>query len=258
MQLWPAIDIRDGRCVRLRQGSFADVTEYGDPLEVAEQYQEAGATHVHVVDLDAARTGEPVNRATIIRLAARTGLVVQAGGGVRSEDRAAALFDGGVARVVVGTALFDTDGAQVLDGMLDRWPGRVVVGLDHRAVLATDGTAKRELAVRGWIDGSGVSLDEAIGRLEGRDVADVVVTDISRDGTGNGPDLSGYEHLLEISSLPIVASGGVGSEADIALLGRLASGDRRLSGVIVGKALLSGALTLAAARDAAAVAAGSP
>ncbi len=249
MELWPAIDITQGRCVRLRQGDFARQTEYGDPLEVATRYLEAGAKRLHVVDLDAARSGEAANRETIVRIARRTGLPVQAGGGVRSLEAAAALLEGGVARVVLGTAALSEE--TLLEAMLGRWPGRVVIGLDYRSARSGDGPVRRELAVRGWQEASGTLLEEALERLEGRRLAGVVVTDIARDGTGAGPDLAEYADLLGRCGQPLIASGGVSSAGDIARLARLEQAGRRIAGVVVGRALLSGSLTVAEAERAA-------
>ncbi|MGO9198873.1 MAG: HisA/HisF-related TIM barrel protein [Acidimicrobiales bacterium] len=250
MDLWPAIDIRDGKCVRLHRGDFDTVTEYGDPVEVATQYLEAGAKQLHVVDLDAARTGDQVNIETILRIVRRTGLMIQAGGGVRDEEAAAALLDHGVARVVVGTAALDDD-QSVLRAVLDRWPGRVAVGLDYRAGRDQFGDVTHELAVQGWAQRSGVPLERALAQLAWLPLAGVIVTDIERDGTGTGPDLVLLGELLDSTDLPIIASGGIGAASDIARLARLKKADRKLSGVIVGKALLSGSLTVADATRAA-------
>lgn len=243
MKLWPAIDIRDGRCVRLRQGDFAEETQYGDPLEVALKYRQAGAERLHVVDLDAARSGEPVNREIVLAIARQCGLVVQASGGVRDAKAAAVLLEGGVERVIVGTAAV-AEGRGLLEELVAAWPGRVVVGLDFRG-------EERELALRGWTEPSGVSLDDALEALGSLELAGVVVTDISRDGTGSGGAVATYGELLESSRLPLIASGGIGTLADIEALAALERNGRRLAGTIVGKALLSGAMTLQDARRAA-------
>lgn len=243
MKLWPAIDLREGRCVRLRQGDFSAETAFGDPLAVAAQYKAAGARRLHLVDLDAARSGEPVNREVVLEITRRTGLEVEAGGGVRDEAAAAALLENGVARVVVGTAAL-SEGHALLRRLLSRWPGQIVVGLDYLVEA-------KEVAVRGWTESSGVFLEEALAALAGFELAAVVVTDISRDGTGEGPDVFTYGELLEATELPLVASGGVGTLAHIARLARLTRRGRQLDGVIVGKALLSGDFSLADAERAA-------
>lgn len=233
MDLYPAIDIRDGRCVRLLQGDFAAETVYGDPFEVARGYAESGARWLHVVDLDAARTGAGVNRELVLELAQTVPMQMQAGGGVRDAATAAELLDGGVARVVIGTAAIADP--ELVPQLAADYPGRVAVGLDHR---------QREIAVSGWEVGSGIGLDDAIERFRGLVLGAFVVTDISTDGTLAGPDLDGLRHVLGTTSVPVIASGGVGSLADLGALAALEAGGRTLAGVIVGKALLSGAIEL--------------
>ena len=241
MELWPAIDILGGRCVRLVRGEFSSETVYGDPIEQAEAYVAAGAERLHVVDLDAARDATASNRAIVLDICERAGVPVQSGGGVRDEAAAAGLLEGGVARVVVGTLAVESP--ELVGRIASMWPGRVLVGLDHRPAPALGGT-RRVVAVRGWVADGGLELGAALARLEGLSLAGVVVTDIDRDGTGTGPDLGGLGEVLEASELAVIASGGVASAADIAALAGLRAGGRRLSGVIVGRALLSGVLTL--------------
>jgi len=262
VQLWPAIDIAHGRCVRLLRGDFGAETVYGDPEEVAESYLASGAKRLHLVDLDAARTGEPVNRDLIVRIARRSAVSVQVGGGIRSSEDATALLANGVRRVVLGTAVLEQP--DLIERLSTAWPGRIVAGLDHRRLTAraapsagdpvqgaagtgdavAPDTGRREVAVRGWTEGSGTTLQEALRSLSRLELAAVVVTDISRDGTLGGPDLEGLALALAATELPIVASGGVGRADDLADLARLSSGGRRLAGVIVGTALLSGAFSL--------------
>jgi len=239
VQLWPAIDIRDGRCVRLTQGDFDRETSYGDPLLVAEEYVRAGAERLHVVDLDAARSGVPVNRDVIGAIVARLGVPVQVGGGVRDEPAAAALVSLGASRVVLGTAAVKEP--DLLERLASRWPERIVAGLDYRR----DAAGIPEVAVHGWTEPSGRSLADVLARLREAELAGVVVTDIARDGTGDGPDLTGLEAVLGWARQPVVASGGVATAGDLWQLARLEAGGRRLQGVIVGRALLSGRLPLA-------------
>ncbi len=249
MDVWPAIDIWQGHCVRLRRGHFGDETRYGNPVDVAVRYLDAGAKRLHVVDLDAALTGTPANRDVILRIVHRTGLMVQAGGGVRSTEAAAGLLDDGVARAVVGTAAIMGEQA-FLNEIAERWPGRIVVGLDYRTQRGGE-SPRRELAVRGWVEQSGVTLEMALARLASMPIAAVAITDIDRDGTGAGPDLAELGDLLQETDLPLIASGGIASPSDIARLARLAESGRGLAGVIVGKALLTGALTISDAHQAA-------
>lgn len=225
MDLYPAIDLRGGRCVRLIQGDFTRETPYADdPVAVARSFEAAGARWIHLVDLDAARrTGD--NLAAIAAVAAAVGVRLQVGGGVRD----GALLDRGVARVVVGSlAVEDPDQVRRLAAT---YPGRVAVGLDHR-----DG----EIKVRGWQETAGVGVAEALARLEGPDLAAVVVTEIGRDGMLTGPDLAGLAVVLAATDLPVIASGGVAGLDDLRALAGLRGRGRPLAGVIVGKALYEG------------------
>ena len=240
MELLPAIDLRGGNAVRLVQGDFGRERIYGDPMALARSFAEAGAPRLHVVDLDAARTGEPVNRSTVIAIAAQSPVPVQTGGGVRSDADVAELLDAGVDRVVLGTALFDDP--SLLARCCARYPGRVAVGLDYRR--RPDGAL--EAAVRGWVEGAGQSVDRALSGMDEAGPAAVVVTAIERDGTLLGPDLQGLREVLDATGIPVVASGGVGSAADVAALSALRSPrhGRRLAGVVVGKALVDGRVSV--------------
>jgi len=256
MECLPAIDIRAGRCVRLLQGSYAKETVYGDPVELALDYVAAGASALHIVDLDAARTGEPVNRAIVLEIVRRTGVPVQHGGGIRSAGAAAEALSVGIDKVVLGT--FAVEEAEATVELVRRFPGQVVIGLDHRRVVADSGSGspapvKREVAVRGWEEGAGLDLFDALALYEGEPVGGVVVTDIGRDGMLEGPDVDGYVELLTRTALPIVASGGVASAADLETLSSIEVEGRRLVGVVVGKALLEGRLTVGEAVAACAV-----
>jgi len=248
MDLYPAIDIRDGEAVRLTQGDFARQSQYGDPLALALRFAAAGAPWLHVVDLDAARTGQPVNRPTVLAITAAVSIPVEASGGVRSEDDVDELVSGGVSRVVLGTVAVDDPG--MARGLARRHPGRVAVGIDYR--LDADG--RSEVAVRGWEQGSGRSVSDLLEELAGVELAALVVTAIERDGTLEGPDLVGLGQVLATTALPVVASGGVGNAADVAALARLAVAAapwrgngapiRRLAGAITGRALVDGRMTV--------------
>jgi phosphoribosylformimino-5-aminoimidazole carboxamide ribotide isomerase len=238
MDLFPAIDLRDGRCVRLYQGDYDRETVYGDdPVAQALAFAAGGAPWVHVVDLDAARTGEPRNRPVVAAVAAALaarGTPLQVGGGVRDDAAADALLGAGVRRVVVGTAALD-DPAWVRR-LAARHPGRVAVGLDARG---------RDVAVRGWVESSGHNLVDVARSFEDAGVAALVVTEIGRDGTLAGPALDQLAAVLAATTLDVVASGGVGTLDDLRALDGLAVGDRRLAGAIVGRALYEGAFALA-------------
>jgi phosphoribosylformimino-5-aminoimidazole carboxamide ribotide isomerase len=244
MDLYPAIDLRGGQCVRLYQGDYAQETVYGDdPVAQARLFADAGAPWIHVVDLDAARTGEPVNRPVIAAIAAAVATPIQTGGGVRDDTSAHALLDAGVARVVIGTAALDD--AAWARSLAERHPDRVALGLDVRG---------REVAVRGWTEGSGRHLGEVVAEFEDAPFAALIVTQIDVDGVGTGPDVALYEELLGSTELDVIASGGVGGPADLRTLASLGEEGTPLAGAIVGKALYEGALTiddaLAAARSA--------
>ncbi|MFN0027780.1 MAG: 1-(5-phosphoribosyl)-5-[(5-phosphoribosylamino)methylideneamino]imidazole-4-carboxamide isomerase [Acidimicrobiales bacterium] len=235
--LYPAIDLRDGRCVRLYQGDYSQETVYGDdPVAQAKVFADAGAAWIHVVDLDAARSGEPVNRPVIGAIAAAVAVPVQTGGGVRSLEAARALFDLGVSRVVVGTAaMTDPDLVPAAAGF-----GRVAVGLDVRG---------REVAVRGWTISAGVQLLDAVASFSGSGsgVDAFVVTQIEVDGTHAGPDVATYRELLAATDVEVIASGGVGALDHLVVLRELQVSGRRLGGVIVGRALYDGAFSAAEA-----------
>ena len=235
MELYPAIDLRQGSAVRLAQGDFDRSRSYGDPLELAARYAAAGARWVHVVDLDAARTGAPANRRQVLEIAASGTLLVQTGGGVRTAQDVDELLSGGVARVVLGTAAVTQP--QLVQELASQFPGQVAVGLDHRG-------AGRDVAVSGWERPSGVSLDEALSRLADVPVAAVVVTAIERDGVLAGPDTTGLSDVLARTGHDVVASGGVRSAADLRALAALTVDGRRLAGAVVGRALVDGALSV--------------
>lgn len=243
MELFPAIDVRGGRCVRLRQGDYADETVYGeDPVAVAVSFANAGARWVHTVDLDAARTGDPTNRRVIGEIAtavAPLGVRVQSGGGVRDASAVRALLDAGVSRVVIGTAAVELP-SFVRDAAAAH-PGAIAVGLDARVL---DGVY--EVAVRGWTAGSGVELFGLLASFEGIGVAAVVITEIGRDGMLTGPDLGGLGRALAATSIDVIASGGVSSLDDLRALRALRADGRTLAGAIAGKAIYEGCFSVEA------------
>lgn len=247
LELYPAIDLRGGRCVRLYQGDYDQETVYGDdPVAQARAFVAEGARWLHVVDLDAARSGDPVNREVVGAVAAAIDIPVQTGGGVRSLDAARALVDAGVTRVVVGTAAIERPG---LVDELVRSGVRVAVGLDVRG---------SDVAVRGWEHSSGTHLHDAVRRFEHGGADAVIVTQISQDGTLAGPDLDGLGELLATTSLPVIASGGVGTADHVRSLAELEAGGRRLAGAIIGRALYEGTLTLTEAVEVTHEVAGGP
>lgn len=236
MDLYCAVDIRGGRCVRLRQGDYGAETVYDDdPVARAAEMAESGAGWIHVVDLDGARSGRPENAAVVAGIAAAVEVPVQAGGGVRTAETAEAWFAAGVERVVMGTAALRNP-ALARDLARSR---RIAVGLDARA---------GEVATDGWLEGSGQSVLEVARSFAADGVDAFVVTDISRDGTLDGPDLEGLASVLDTVSADVIASGGVGQLDDLRALASIeGSGGRRLSGAIVGTALYERRFTVAEA-----------
>jgi phosphoribosylformimino-5-aminoimidazole carboxamide ribotide isomerase len=236
MDVIPAIDLRGGRCVRLLYGDFDAETVYDqDPVELAALYSGSGCRHLHVVDLDGARDGEPANAALIRRMTERTGLAVQTGGGIRTEAHVRTLLDHGVARVVIGS-LAITDANRVTDWLRRFGPDRIVLALDVR----TAGLAFPTITTHGWTESSGTSLYDCIDAYSAAGLKHVLCTDVDRDGALGGPALDLYRDTLRrYPDLKLQASGGVASVDDLAAL--RAAG---LPAAITGKALLEGRITL--------------
>jgi len=232
MQILPAIDILAGRVVRLRQGSFDEVTVYNnDPVDQAKKWEAAGAEIIHVVDLDGAVTGEPVNIASIEAIVAAVGVPVQVGGGIRSERTLERLYEAGVARTVLGTALV-TD-PEFVKRACSRWPG-IVAGIDAR-----DG----RVAIEGWKQGTETTVIDVVAELGTLGVNRLVYTDIALDGMQTGPNIRAYRALAVTTDAAIIASGGVHTIEDV----RALSGIPGVEGVITGRALYEGTLDLAEA-----------
>ena len=228
VELYPAIDLLAGRVVRLTKGAFDTETVYGDdPAAVAATFAAAGARWIHVVDLDAARSGDPLNRSSVASIAQAVAgaALVQCGGGVRTVGDVEALAQLGIARVVMGSA------AIAEPSLVERAAGLlpVAVGLDHRS---------GELAVHGWTAGSGVRLDEALGWFP--TAAAFVITDIARDGTLGGPDVAGLAAAAANTDIPVIASGGVATLDDVAALAATPG----LRGIITGRAVYEGRFTI--------------
>ena len=231
---YPAIDLRGGKCVRLLQGDYDRKTVYGDdPVSQAKLFADAGAPWIHVVDLDAARSGTPHNRSIVAAIAAAVDVPVQSGGGVRTVDAAKALFAAGVERVVIGTAAVENPSvAEKLAG----FGHRVAIGLDGR-----DG----KIATHGWKTETDLEVVDVARRFETMGIDAVVVTEISRDGTLEGPDLGGLCKVLGGTTIDVIASGGVGTVEHLRSLRAVEVAGRRLSGVIAGRAIYEGTVELA-------------
>jgi phosphoribosylformimino-5-aminoimidazole carboxamide ribotide isomerase len=237
MIILPAIDIKDGTCVRLYQGDFDRLTTYdADPVQVAQRWQEAGASWLHVVDLDGALNGYPANLEAIRRIRSAVSLHIECGGGMRTLDSMQRMHDMGIDRIILGTiALTDPD---LLQAALQRWPERIVVGLDAR-----DG----RVAIAGWRETSQIQATALAGELAASGVARFVYTDIARDGALRGPNLPGLQAMQAAisgvsSGSALIASGGIASIADLQAIARLG-----IEGAIAGKALYTGTIDLAQA-----------
>lgn len=235
MKLYPAIDIRGGNCVRLYQGDYDRETVYGDnPADQAAAFAEEGAAWIHCVDLDAARSGDQQNLASIAAIAERVDVPLQVGGGVRTVEAAKRLWDAGVTRVVIGTAAVQNP--ELVRELAPQ--GQIAVGLD---AWGTD------IAVAGWEERTGQDLFETVASFADARVAAFVVTEIARDGTMEGPDLDGLSKVLATTVVPVIASGGVGTLEHLRLLAGLQAEGRRLEGVIAGRAIYEQAFTVSQA-----------
>jgi phosphoribosylformimino-5-aminoimidazole carboxamide ribotide isomerase len=232
MLVIPAIDLKDGKCVRLEQGLMARDTVYSvDPAATARRWQEEGGELLHIVDLDGAFAGVPRNRAVIEQIIAAIDIPAQLGGGIRDLATIEAYLDLGLSRVIIGTAAHRTP--QLVSEACRHFPGQVVVGIDAKNGL---------VAVQGWAEVTDVKAVDLARRFEGDGVAAIVYTDITRDGMLQGPNLEATRQLAEAVSIPVIASGGVASLKDIENL--LAIERYGVAGVITGKAIYSGALNL--------------
>lgn len=231
MHLFPAIDLRDGKVVRLMQGDYAQQTTYGDdPVDQAKQFEDAGATWLHVVDLDGARTGQLGHRDEIHAICSETNLKVEVGGGVRNEAAIDALLHVGVTRTVIGTAaLRDWDWFESLMGN-PTYRGRLVLGLDAR---------EGKLAVSGWEETTDTTAVDIARKVSDWPLAAIVYTDIATDGTLKGPNIEQTRAMCEATHVPIVASGGVGTLEHLAALREIP-----VQGAIIGRSLYENTLTI--------------
>lgn len=241
MEFIPAIDLIDGECVRLVQGDFGRKISYGSPEAAAREIQSQGASWLHLVDLDAARSNlKGVNRKVIAKISSSSSLRIEVGGGVRSMADAEMLFEVGVERVILGTMAVKNP--SLIEEISRVHPGGVVVGLDYRRV---DGL--RQISLNGWTEASGLDLFEVLPSLIDSGAVAVIATDISRDGTFSGPDFETLEELLEFSSgkqFQVIASGGVSSLEDIRRLKNIRSDKDGIFGVISGRAIHDGRIDI--------------
>lgn len=236
MDVIPAIDLRDGKCVRLIQGRYDhQITYKDDPVEQAREFHADGAAWLHIVDLDGAKAGRPVNTKTISAIAAMGLLKVEVGGGIRDEASIRQLLDMGVTRVIIGTKAVDD--FEWFSRMTQQFRGRLVLGLDARGSM---------VATHGWLENSAQTVLEFAAQADELPLAAIIYTDISKDGMLSGPNIERTKALVEAVKTPVIASGGVKEASDIRKLKPIG-----VAGVIVGRSLYEGTLTL---RDALAAA----
>jgi phosphoribosylformimino-5-aminoimidazole carboxamide ribotide isomerase len=229
MQIWPAIDLLGGNAVRLQQGDYARETVFSnDPASVARNFHDQGARHPHLVDLDGAKAGKPVNLATVRSIVAAVDMECELGGGVRDEATIESLLELGLARLVVGTSALKRPDWFL--AMCEKFPHKLALGVDARnGLVATDG----------WLETSSVAAVDMVAQFEGAPLAAIIYTDIATDGMLQGPNVAAMREMQQATATPVIASGGVTTAADIAELA--AAG---LAGAIVGRALYEGTLTL--------------
>lgn len=232
MLVIPAIDLRDGRCVRLVHGKKEEETVYSsDPVAVAKKWMAAGATRLHVIDLDGAFSGEPKNLDWILKIKKETKSVIQMGGGLRSMAVIDRILAAGIDRVILGTVIVEEAG--LAKSVFEKYKNRVMVALD---------VAEGFVAVHGWKDNSGFPVKEAVSIVEKLGGQEVIFTDIGRDGTMKGVNVAGVEDMMKLTKMKIYASGGVSTLEDVQKLKSIGS-----PGCIVGKSIYEGRLDLAQA-----------
>jgi phosphoribosylformimino-5-aminoimidazole carboxamide ribotide isomerase len=229
MQIWPAIDLRGGKCVRLRQGDYERETVFADdPAAVARQFAAAGARCVHIVDLEGAREGLPVNLPSVQAILAAVDLECELGGGIRDEQSVSELLNFGLSRLVIGTsAITDPDGFR---NVCRKYPGKLVLGIDAR-----DG----RVATDGWLQTSDIGAIDLARQFAAEPLAAIIYTDIASDGMLAGPNVAAMADMQAAVALPVIASGGVTTADDV---GQLA--EAGLAGCIIGRALYEGTLKL--------------
>ncbi len=228
MDVIPAIDLLGGQCVRLYQGDYGQAEVFGkDPVAMAQHWAEQGATRLHLVDLDGAKEGTPVNHGVIAAIAQALSIPIQVGGGLRDRDSVARLLDLGVRNAILGTVAVEQP--ELVQKLCTEFPGQITVGIDAR-----DG----KVATRGWLETSEVMATDLAQRMADYGAAAIIYTDIHRDGTMEGPNLESLRALAESLSIPVIASGGVSSLTD--LLSLLALEPLGVSGAIVGRAIYTG------------------
>jgi len=232
MEIIPAIDLLNGKCVRLNQGNYNEVTKFNsDPVKQAQIWESQGAKRLHLVDLDGAKTGEPINDLTIKKIKRSISIPIQLGGGIRTIDRAKELLGIGIDRIILGTIAIENP--ELVKVLSQEYPRRVAVGIDAKEGM---------VATRGWLKQSEISSLELAKQLNDLELAAIISTDIATDGTLKGPNVQALREITEISINPVIASGGIGSIADLISLSDFEN--EGIEGIIVGRALYDGSIDL--------------
>lgn len=232
MVIIPAIDIKDGKCVRLAQGDFDRVTTYANnPVDMAITWMEQGAELIHIVDLDGSVAGLPRNANIVLEIAKKVDIPIQVGGGIRDMETIEFYLSNGVGSVILGTAALQDE--KIIQDACDTFPEKIILGID---------ALKGKVAIRGWTQKTEQNAVDLARRYENHNVKAIVYTDILRDGMGTGINLEATKALAKAVSIPVIASGGVASIDDIKQL--LAIDDCEIYGVIIGRALYTGAISL--------------
>jgi len=232
MILYPAIDIQDQKVVRLKQGLFNESTEYSTtPVEIAQKWQEAGATWMHVIDLDGAQKGRMLNFRTITSIAQTLSIPVQCGGGIRRKEDVSMLINAGIQRVILGTKVIED--LAFLANLIQQWPNQIAVSLD---------CDQGKLTTYGWTQVTDIHVTDFAKKLESIGLTCLIYTDIKRDGMLTGPNFEALEELLDAVNIPIIASGGIKDIHDIQRLKKLEK--RGLTGAITGKAIYEETLNI--------------
>ena len=232
MDLIPAIDLMNGKCVRLFKGDFNKRKDFTkEPHEQAKFWESKGAKYIHIVDLDAAKTGSPTNDKSIKKIAKTVNIPIQIGGGIRSQERIEQLFSYGIEKVIMGTSAIENK--ELVKDLSNKFPGRIIVGID-----AKDG----KVSTRGWLEQSNIIATDLVKEFSSFKIASFIVTDINTDGTLEGTNEEFIKSILEITDIPVIASGGVGSISDLLSLVKFENSG--LLGVIVGKALYENKFTI--------------
>ncbi len=232
MKIIPAIDLLNGKCVRLHQGNYNEITKFNsDPVRQAQTWEKQGAKRLHLVDLDGAKIGEPINDQTIKEIKKSINIPIQLGGGIRNVNRAKELFDLGIDRIILGTIAIEKP--EIVKTLSEEYPKRVAVSIDAKEGM---------VATRGWLKQSEITSLELAKRLNDLELAAIISTDISTDGTLKGPNVHALREIAETSINPVIASGGIGSTADLISLASIEH--KGIEAIIVGRALYDGSIDL--------------